>query len=84
MADMCESEKIAREIEKTGELIRKKHRTLKIGRIEEYMALYASIPGLYELIFKRIPNDLLYTTDDMNKSMRRMRTNTSINCRADY
>ena len=24
-------------------------------------------PGLYELIFKRIPDDLLYTEDDMNK-----------------
>jgi len=25
---------------------------------------YADIPGLYELIFKRIPDDLLYTEDD--------------------
>ncbi|KYN27934.1 hypothetical protein ALC57_02654 [Trachymyrmex cornetzi] len=28
---------------------------------------YAGTPGLYELIFKRIPDDLLYTEDDMNK-----------------
>ena len=28
---------------------------------------YAGSPGLYELIFKRIPDDLLYTEDDMNK-----------------
>jgi len=39
MADVCEHKKIAREIEKTNELIRKKHRTLKIGRIKEDMAL---------------------------------------------
>ena len=28
---------------------------------------YAGTSGLYELIFKRIPNDLLYTEDDINK-----------------
>ncbi|XP_018058117.1 PREDICTED: uncharacterized protein LOC108693592 [Atta colombica] len=28
---------------------------------------YADTPGLYELIFKRIPDDLLYTENDMNK-----------------
>jgi len=28
---------------------------------------YVSTPDLYELIFKRIPDDLLYTEDDMNK-----------------
>jgi len=28
---------------------------------------YVDTPGLYELIFKRIPDDLLYTEDDMNK-----------------
>jgi len=28
---------------------------------------YVSTPGLCELIFKRIPDDLLYTEDDMNK-----------------
>ncbi|KYN27634.1 hypothetical protein ALC57_02975 [Trachymyrmex cornetzi] len=171
MADVREREKIAREIEKTSESIRKKHRALKTGRIEEDMALkrhvkpiikplrqivdspgvltikrqsrdndaasapkrekkeeveeekegeeasetferfatlrgdkqksdymygvylhkdglmfgnkcfdvddadniiiddvrYTGTPGLYELIFKRIPDDLLYTEDDMNK-----------------
>ena len=36
---MCEREKIAKEIEKTSESIYKKHRALKIGRIEEDMAL---------------------------------------------
>ena len=39
MADVREREKIAREIEKTSESIRKKHRALKTGRIEEDMAL---------------------------------------------
>jgi len=28
---------------------------------------YVGTPGLYELIFKRIPDDLLYTEDDMNQ-----------------
>jgi len=36
---MCEHEKIAKEIEKTSELIRKKYRALKTGRIEEDIAL---------------------------------------------
>ena len=39
MADVRECEKSAREIEKTSESIRKKHRALKTGRIEEDMAL---------------------------------------------
>ena len=39
MADVRASEKIVREIEKTSESIRKKHRALKTGRIEEDMAL---------------------------------------------
>jgi len=28
---------------------------------------YAGTPDLYELIFKKIPDDLLYTEDNMNK-----------------
>ncbi|KYN11003.1 hypothetical protein ALC57_16855, partial [Trachymyrmex cornetzi] len=39
MADVCKREKIVREIEKTSESIRKKHRALKTGRIEEGIAL---------------------------------------------
>ena len=39
MADVCERKKIVREIEKTSESIRKKHRALKTGRIEEDIAL---------------------------------------------
>ncbi|XP_011052608.1 PREDICTED: uncharacterized protein LOC105145010 [Acromyrmex echinatior] len=39
MANVREREKIAREIEKTSESIRKKHRALKTGRIEEGIAL---------------------------------------------
>jgi len=39
MADVRAREKIAREIEKMSESIRKKHRALKTGRIEEDMAL---------------------------------------------
>ncbi|KYQ47199.1 hypothetical protein ALC60_13782 [Trachymyrmex zeteki] len=166
MADVREREKIAREIEKTSESIRKKHRALRTDRIEEGIALdkhfkplieplrlfvdnpggratkvqnrlqtsegrevlrahlgplsqkyvepilsgaqgkkvsgadhvygvylyndglmwgnkrfdvddadnmiidgvrYAGTPGLYELIFKRIPEGLLYTEEDMHK-----------------
>ena len=46
--------------------------------------------GLYELIFKRISDDLLYTKDDMNKSMlletnaHKIIGNTSIIGRANY
>ena len=39
MADVREREKIAKEIEKRIESIRKKHRALKIGRIEENITL---------------------------------------------
>jgi len=39
MADVREREKIAREIEKTSESIRKKRHALKTGRIEEDIAL---------------------------------------------
>jgi len=39
MADVREREKIMREIEKTSESIRKKHRALKTGRIKEDIAL---------------------------------------------
>ncbi|KYQ48101.1 hypothetical protein ALC60_12863 [Trachymyrmex zeteki] len=39
MADVCEREKIVREIQKTSESIRKKHRALKTGKIEESMEL---------------------------------------------
>ncbi|KYN40039.1 hypothetical protein ALC56_05566, partial [Trachymyrmex septentrionalis] len=129
-------EKIVKEIEKTSESIRKKHRALKTGRIEKDIVLdrhfkpiikpllqillgqkyvkdilrrargkesetcysyfaryllsqglifdnklfdyeadniiindvrYAGTRGLYELFFKRIPDDLLYTEDDMHK-----------------
>ncbi|KYN30394.1 hypothetical protein ALC56_15323 [Trachymyrmex septentrionalis] len=76
MADVREREKIARAIEKTSESIRKKHRALKTGRIEEDIALNRRfkplivptfLSGLYELIFKRIPDDALYTEDDMHK-----------------
>ncbi|KYN41595.1 hypothetical protein ALC56_03955 [Trachymyrmex septentrionalis] len=161
MADMRKREKIARVIEKTSESIRKKHRALKTGRIEEGIALnrhfkpleplrlfadnpgvrateshqvegretlqtgldpldqkyveavlrgtqdkesgidhvysvylhkdglmfdnkrfdvddadniiidsvrYVGTPGLYQLIFKRIPDDALYTKNDMHKN----------------
>jgi len=39
MADVREREKITREIEKMSESIRKKHRALKTGRIEEDISL---------------------------------------------
>ncbi|KYN21165.1 hypothetical protein ALC57_06466 [Trachymyrmex cornetzi] len=48
MADVREREKIVREIEKTSESIRKKHRTLKTGRIEESIALNRHFKPLIE------------------------------------
>jgi len=47
---------------------------------------YVGTSSFYKLIFKRIPDDLFYTENDMNKykSMLATRTNTSINRRADY
>jgi len=39
MADVRERKKIMRKIEKRSESIRKKHRALKTGRIEEDIAL---------------------------------------------
>ena len=37
---------------------------------------YADTPDLYNLIFKKIPGDLLYTEDDMNKYKSMRATNT--------
>ena len=48
MADVREREKIARAIEKTSESIRKKHRALKTGRIEEGIALGRRFKPLIE------------------------------------
>ncbi|KYN18665.1 hypothetical protein ALC57_09024 [Trachymyrmex cornetzi] len=107
MEDVREREKIARENEKTSESIRKKHRALKTGRIEEDMALkrrfkpiikplrqIVDSPGMRatkrqsrdndaasapkrekeeaeekegEEASETIPDDALYTEDDMNK-----------------
>ena len=48
MADVREREKIARAIEKTSESIRKKHRALKTGRIDEGIALNRHFKPLIE------------------------------------
>ncbi|KYN24344.1 hypothetical protein ALC57_04053 [Trachymyrmex cornetzi] len=48
MADVREREKIVREIEKTSESIRKKHRALKTGRIEEGISLDRHFKPLIE------------------------------------
>ena len=48
MANVREREKIAREIEKTSESIRKKHRALKIDKIEEGIALNRHFKSLIE------------------------------------
>ncbi|KYN09192.1 hypothetical protein ALC57_18705 [Trachymyrmex cornetzi] len=48
MADVREREKIVREIEKTSESIRKEHRALKTGRIEESIALDRHFEPLIE------------------------------------
>ena len=48
MADVREREKIAREIEKMSESIRKKYCVLKTGRIEEGIALNRHFKSLIE------------------------------------
>jgi len=48
MADVHERKKIAREIEKTSESIRKKHRALKTSRINEDIALNTHFKSLIE------------------------------------
>jgi len=48
VTDVRAREKIAREIEKTSESIRKKHRALKTGRIEEDMALDSHFKPYYQ------------------------------------
>ncbi|EGI68258.1 hypothetical protein G5I_03090 [Acromyrmex echinatior] len=46
---------------------------------------YAGTPGLYKLIFKRIPDDLLYTKYDMNKyKSMLLATNTSAQIQASF
>ncbi|EGI66457.1 hypothetical protein G5I_05022 [Acromyrmex echinatior] len=37
------------------------------GARDKQKSAYAGTPDLYELIFKRIPDDALYTEDDMHK-----------------
>ncbi|XP_036144224.1 uncharacterized protein LOC118646060 [Monomorium pharaonis] len=54
--DMREREKIAREIEKTSESIRKKHRALKTGRIEEDIVTKRHFEPLIEPLQKIIDN----------------------------
>ena len=50
MTDVREREKIVRAIEKTSESIRKKHRALKTGRIEEDISLDRHFKPLIELL----------------------------------
>ena len=54
--DIREREKIAREIEKTSESIRKKHRALKTGRIEEDIVTKRHFEPLIEPLQKIVDN----------------------------
>ena len=54
--DTREREKIAREIEKTSESIRKKHRALKTGKIEEEIATKRHFEPLIEPLQKIVDN----------------------------
>ena len=62
MANVREHEKIAREIEKTSESIRKKHRALKTGRIEEGIALDRHFKPLIEPLRLFVDNPSMRAT----------------------
>jgi len=69
MADVCEREKITREIKKTSESIRKKHRALRTGRIEEGIALNRHFKLLIEplQLFVDIPGVLATKRESRNE-----------------
>jgi len=54
--DIREREKIAKEIEKTTESIRKKHRALKTGKIEEDIAIKSHFKPIIEPLQKIVDN----------------------------
>jgi len=54
--DIREREKVVREIEKTAESIRKKHRALKTGKIEEDIATKSHFKSIIEPLQKIVDN----------------------------
>jgi len=62
--DVREREKIVREIEKTAESIRKKHRALKIGKIEEDIATKSHFKPIIEPLQKIADNSSMHTIKD--------------------
>jgi len=93
--DICEREKVVREIEKTAESIRKKHRALKTGKIEEDIATKSHFKPIIESLQKILDNSSTRAIkdeprDDVKtlsvqkreedaKSNKRKRSNTSLN-----
>jgi len=59
-----EREKSVREIEKTAKSICKKHRALKIGKIEEDIATKNDFKPIIELLQKIVDNSSLHTIKD--------------------
>jgi len=92
--DIREREKIVREIEKTAESIRKKHRALKTGKIEEDIVTKSHFKPIIEPLQKIVDNSSTRAIkdeprDDVKtlsvqkreedaKSSKRKRSNTSL------
>lgn len=61
--NICEHKKIAKEIEKTSELIRRKHYALKTGQIEKLIALEKHFKPITEPLRKIVNNSLTLNDD---------------------
>lgn len=55
--DIDEREKIAKEIARTSESIRKKHRTLKTGRVEQEVQLEKRLKPIVEPLKRIVENN---------------------------
>ena len=62
--DIREREKIAREIEKTSESIRKKYRALKTGKIEDDITVKRHLGPIIEPLQKIAGNSSVHTIED--------------------
>jgi len=96
--DIREREKVVREMEKTVESIRKKHRALKTGKIEEDIATKSHFKPIIESLQKIIENSSMRAIKDEPrdddyvktlsvqkedvKSSKRKRSNTSLDCKS--
>ena len=59
--DICEREKIVKEIEKTSESIRKKYRALKTGKIEDDIAVKRHLGPIIEPLQKIVDSSSVHT-----------------------